>query len=127
MSLAKNALINLDSAHQYFSRSTRMLGESHSGFSPAPGMMTARELALHLIGCHEWLRMAAVHGDGNFAHFKVSLEFEDGVGAAAHPLQSYRRQRLELTAPTQAAPRRWPTAVAAALVVFNALNTPFNA
>ncbi|TPW16617.1 MAG: hypothetical protein FD129_702 [bacterium] len=70
--------------------------------SPAPGMMTARELALHLIGCLEWLRMAAVHGDGDFAHFKVTLEFDDGAGAAAHALQSYRRLRDELTALTEA-------------------------
>lgn len=63
---------------------------------PAPGMMSARDLALHLIGCQEWLRMAAVHGDGNFAHFKVSLAFDDGAGAAAHALQSYRRLRDEL-------------------------------
>ena len=63
---------------------------------PAPGMMSGRELALHLIGCLEWLRMAAVHNDGDFAHFKVDLEFDDGWGASRHALDSYRRLRKEL-------------------------------
>jgi len=80
-------------------RTRLYLGALHAeelDLCPAPGMMSARELALHVIGCHEWLRMAAVHGDGNFAHFKVDLAFTDGAAAAGHALHSYRRLRDEL-------------------------------
>ena len=78
------------------------LQASELDLCPAPGMMSARELALHVIGCHEWLRMAAVHGDGDFAHFKVKLEFNDGAGAARNALDSYRRLRQELRGLTEA-------------------------
>jgi uncharacterized damage-inducible protein DinB len=65
--------------------------------SPAPGMMTARELALHLTGCWQWLRKAAVDDDGDFAHFKVDLPVADGAEAARHYTAEYRRLRHGLT------------------------------
>ena len=64
MSLAKNALMELDSAHQYFSRSTRMLGESHSTFLPAPGMMTAAQQVAHAAHTIEWFIEGAFRPEG---------------------------------------------------------------
>lgn len=64
MSLAQTALIELDSAHQYFSRSTRMLGESHSTFSPAPGMMTAAQQVAHAAHTIEWFIEGAFRPEG---------------------------------------------------------------
>jgi uncharacterized damage-inducible protein DinB len=68
---------------------------------PAPGMMTGRELALHLLGCHNYTRMAAVHGDGSFAHFKVAAEFTDGAGAVAAFDAQYRALRDEIRTLTE--------------------------
>src|SRR6187549_996850 len=61
--------------------------------SPAPGMMTARQLALHLAGCWRWLRMAAVENDPDFKHFTLDLPVADGAEAARHYTAEYRRLR----------------------------------
>lgn len=59
----------------------------------APGMMTGRELALHLMGCDNWLLKAIAHDDANFANFKVSEGFVDGAGAVRIFDTYYRRLR----------------------------------
>ena len=64
MTLAKNALTGLDSAHQYFSRSTRLLGESHSTFSPVPGMMTAAQQVAHAAHTIDWFIEGAFRPEG---------------------------------------------------------------
>jgi hypothetical protein len=43
MSLAQQAVMELDSAREYFNRSTRNLTEAHSAFAPAPETMTAAQ------------------------------------------------------------------------------------
>ena len=37
MSLAQQAVAELNAAHEFFNRSTRNLTEEHSGATPAPG------------------------------------------------------------------------------------------
>jgi uncharacterized damage-inducible protein DinB len=64
---------------------------------PAPGMMTARELALHLVGCWQWLRMAAVENDPDYKHFTAGVTIADGPEAARHYVAEYRRLRHGLT------------------------------
>jgi uncharacterized damage-inducible protein DinB len=64
MSLAETALIELDSAHEYFTRSTRSLVESHSTFAPAPGMMTAAQQVAHAAHTIDWFIEGAFRPEG---------------------------------------------------------------
>jgi uncharacterized damage-inducible protein DinB len=75
MSLVQNALTELDSAHEYFTRSTRNLQESHSTFAPAPGMMTTAQQVAHAAHTVDWFIEGAFRPEGfdtNWeAHAKV--------------------------------------------------------
>ena len=75
MSLAQTALIELNSAHEYFTRSTRNLDESMSTFAPATGMMTAAQQVAHAAHTIDWFVEGAFRPEGfdtNWeAHAKV--------------------------------------------------------
>ena len=47
MSLADQAVAELESTEQFFNRSTRSLTEEHSGVKPAPDVMTAAQQVAH--------------------------------------------------------------------------------
>ena len=78
MSLAEQAVAELNSAQEYFNRSTRGLTEEHSGLMPAPGMMTAAQQVAHAAQTVEWF-IAGAFDAGGFdldfdAHAKVVQE-----------------------------------------------------
>jgi uncharacterized damage-inducible protein DinB len=54
MPLAHQAVAELQSARDYFNRSTRNLVEAHSTFAPAEGMMTAAQQVAHAAQTVEW-------------------------------------------------------------------------
>ena len=70
MSLAQQALAELDSAHESFNRSTRHLTEAHSTFAPAEGMMTAAQLVAHVAQTIDWFVGGAFRPEG------FDLDFE---------------------------------------------------
>jgi len=64
MSLAHQALIELQAAHEYFNRSTRNLAEAHSNFAPADGMMTAAQQVAHVAHTIDWFVEGAFRPEG---------------------------------------------------------------
>ena len=54
MALAQQAVAELDSVLDFFNRSTRNLQEAQSGFTPAPGMMTAAQQIAHAAQTIDW-------------------------------------------------------------------------
>ena len=64
MSLAQQAVAELNSAHEFFSRSTRNLSEAHSSVVPAEGMMTAAQQVAHTAQTVEWFMEGAFRPEG---------------------------------------------------------------
>jgi uncharacterized damage-inducible protein DinB len=64
MSIAQQAVIELQSAHEYFNRSTRSLTEAHSTFAPAEGMMTAAQQVAHVAHTIDWFLEGAFRPEG---------------------------------------------------------------
>jgi uncharacterized damage-inducible protein DinB len=64
MSLAHQALKELQSAHEYFNRSTRSLTESQSTFAPAEGMMTVAQQVAHVAHTIDWFVEGAFRPEG---------------------------------------------------------------
>jgi len=64
MSLAQQALLELNAAHEYFNRSTRNLTEAHSRFAPAEGMMTAAQQVAHVAHTIDWFVQGAFRPEG---------------------------------------------------------------
>jgi uncharacterized damage-inducible protein DinB len=62
-------------------------------FRPAPKLMTIREYALHLMGCHNYLLKAVVDGDFDNAHFKVQHAIADVGHAVSLSDDHYRELR----------------------------------
>jgi uncharacterized damage-inducible protein DinB len=76
MSLAQQAVAELNSAHDFFNRSTRNLSEAHSSVMPATGMMTAAQQVAHTAQTVEWFM------DGAFRPEGFDLDFEAHAKAA---------------------------------------------
>lgn len=70
MSLAKQAVAELDSARDFFNRSTRNLAEAHSSFMPAPDMMSAAQQVAHAAHTIDWFIQGAFRPQG------FDLDFE---------------------------------------------------
>jgi uncharacterized damage-inducible protein DinB len=64
MSIAHQAVIDLQSAHEFFDRSTRGLTEAHSTFVPAEGMMTAAQQVAHVAHTIDWFLEGAFRPEG---------------------------------------------------------------
>ena len=64
MSLTQQALTELQSAHEYFNRSTRNLTESQSTFAPAEGMMSAAQQVAHAAHTIDWFIQGAFRPEG---------------------------------------------------------------
>lgn len=79
MSLAQQAVVELDAAQEFFNRSTRNLKEEHSGATPVPGMMTAAQQVAHAAQTIDWFV------DGAFSPKGFDMDFE----AAAKITQGY--------------------------------------
>jgi uncharacterized damage-inducible protein DinB len=71
MSMAKQAQNEIESAREYFNRSTRNLAEENSTFAPAPGMMTAAQQVAHVAQTIEWFLEGAFSPEG------FRLDFEE--------------------------------------------------
>jgi uncharacterized damage-inducible protein DinB len=77
MSLAEQAVIEIDAAHEFFNRSTRNLTEAQSSLTPAPGMMTAAQQVAHAAQTIDWFM------EGTFRPEGFSLDFEEHARAVA--------------------------------------------
>jgi uncharacterized damage-inducible protein DinB len=64
MSLAQQALTELETARDYFNRSTRNLAEAQSTFVPANGMMTAAQQVAHAAHTIDWFIEGAFRPEG---------------------------------------------------------------
>ncbi|MGE3705624.1 MAG: DinB family protein [Vicinamibacterales bacterium] len=71
MSLVQQAVAEIDSANDFFKRSTRNLNESHSTVSPAPGMMTAAQQVAHAAQTIEWFVEGAFRPEGFDTDFEA--------------------------------------------------------
>jgi len=69
-SLAAQAVSQLNSAQEYFNRSTRNLTESHSALTPAAGMMSAAQQVAHAAQTVDWFMEGAFRPEG------FDLDFE---------------------------------------------------
>lgn len=64
MSLSQQATIELNAAHEFFTRSTRNLTDDHSAITPAEGMMTAAQQMAHAAQTIEWFMTGAFRAEG---------------------------------------------------------------
>lgn len=64
MSMAEQALMQLQTVHEFFNRSTRNLKEEHSTFAPAEGMMTAAQQVAHVAHTIDWFMEGAFRPEG---------------------------------------------------------------
>lgn len=64
MSLAQHAIISLESAHEFFNRSTHNLTEAQSTYAPAPGMMTTAQQVAHVAQTIDWFVEGAFRPEG---------------------------------------------------------------
>jgi uncharacterized damage-inducible protein DinB len=71
MSLAQQAVMELDSAREYFNRSTRNLTEAHSAFAPAPETMTAAQQVAHVAQTIDWFLQGAFRPEGFDTDFEA--------------------------------------------------------
>jgi len=86
MSLAQQAVAELDAAHEFFNRSTRNLTEEHSTLAPQPGMMTAAQQVAHAAQTIEWFMDGAFRPEG----FDTRWEEHARVVQAVHSLTEAR-------------------------------------
>ena len=70
MTLAQQALQQLEGTAEFFNRSTRALSEAHSSFAPVPGMMTTAQQMAHAAQTIDWFI------DGAFGSKGFDLDFE---------------------------------------------------
>jgi uncharacterized damage-inducible protein DinB len=64
MSLAEQALADLESAHEFFHRSTGNLTEAHSAFAPVEGTMTVAQQVAHVAQTIDWFVEGAFRPEG---------------------------------------------------------------
>ena len=64
MSLAQQAIAELEMARDFFNRSTRSLTEAHSSIAPAEGMMTAAQQVAHAAQVVDWFLEGAFRPEG---------------------------------------------------------------
>ena len=86
MSLAQQAVAELNSAHEFFNRSTRNLSEAHSSVVPAEGMMTAAQQVAHAAQTVEWFIEGAFRPEG------FDLDFESTSRECRPARRSPRRE-----------------------------------
>ena len=77
MSLAEQALVEINAAHEFFNRSTRNLTEAQSTLTPIPGVMSAAQQVAHAAQTIDWFIEGAFRPEG------FSLDFEEHGRAVA--------------------------------------------
>jgi uncharacterized damage-inducible protein DinB len=83
MSLAKQALIELENARDFFNRSTRNLSEDMSTFAPAPGVMTAAQQVAHVAQTVDWFLEGAFRPEGFDVDFEKHAKVVEGCTSLA--------------------------------------------
>ena len=83
MPLAQQALTQLDSAQEFFNRSTRNLTEEHSGVRPAPGMMTAAQQVAHAAHTIGWFIEGTFRPEGFDTDFDTHAKIVEGYASLA--------------------------------------------
>jgi uncharacterized damage-inducible protein DinB len=86
VSIAQQALIELESAREFFNRSTRSLTEAHSAFAPAEGMMTTAQQVAHVAQTIDWFVEGAFRPEG----FSQDWEAQAKVLAGCTSLEQAR-------------------------------------
>lgn len=86
MSLAQQAVMTLDSAREFFNRSTRNLTEAQATFAPADGMMTAAQQVAHVAQSIDWFVEGAFRPEG----FSMDWEEQARIVAAVESLEQAR-------------------------------------
>jgi uncharacterized damage-inducible protein DinB len=86
MSLARQATAQIESAREYFERSTRNLTEEHSTFAPATEMMTAAQQVAHVAQTIDWFLEGAFRPEG----FNLDFEGQAKVVMAVSSLAAAR-------------------------------------
>lgn len=86
MSMAEQALMQLQSVHEFFNRSTRNLKEEHSTFAPAEGMMTTAQQVAHVAHTIDWFMEGAFRPEG----FDTNWEEHARIISAYTSLQKAR-------------------------------------
>ena len=116
MSLAQQCLAELNSAQDYFNRSTRNLREEDSTFVPAEGMMSAAQQVAHTAHTVGWFIEGAFRPEGfdmNWAeHAKIVMAYTSVTAAKAWLDKEFAaavaaiagKSDEELTAPLAAGP-----------------------
>ncbi len=74
MSLAQQAVEDLNAARERFNRSTSNLTESMSGFSPADGMMTSAQHVAHAARVIDWFVEGAFRPEGFDMNFEEQIK-----------------------------------------------------
>lgn len=74
MSVAEMCLAELESAHEFFNRSTSGLTEEHSDFAPAPGMMTVAQQVAHTAQSIDWFIEGAFRPEGFDLDFESQMK-----------------------------------------------------
>ena len=83
MSLAQQAVAQIDNAREFFDRSTRALTEEHANLTPAPGMMTAARQVAHAAQTIDWFIEGALRPEGFDTDFEGHLRALDAVTTLA--------------------------------------------
>ena len=83
MPLAQQALTQLDSAQEFFNRSTRNPTEEHSGVRPAPGMMTAAQQVAHAAHTIGWFIEGTFRPEGFDTDFDAHAKIVEGYASLA--------------------------------------------
>ncbi len=106
-------IAELDSAKEYFDRSTRVLTEDDSSFAPADGMLTAAQQVAHVAQTVEWFIEGAFRPEGfdmdfeshekkirGYASLTTAREFLDrAFTAAKEALASRSAEELAVALP----------------------------
>jgi uncharacterized damage-inducible protein DinB len=83
MSLAEQALADLESAHEFFNRSTRNLTEAHSTFAPAEGTMTVAQQVAHVAQTIDWFVEGAFRPEGFDQNWEEQAKINKGYTSLA--------------------------------------------
>lgn len=98
MSLAQQALTELQSAHEYFNRSTRHLTEAHSTFAPAEGTMTVAQHVAHAAHTIDWFMEGAFRPEGFDMDWEAQAKVNQSYTSLAQARAWFERAIASATA-----------------------------
>ena len=85
--------LSLEVNREYFNRSSRVLKEEHSGFTPAPGTFTAAAQVAHTAQTIDWFMAGAFSATG----FAMNFEEMDKAVRSCTSLEAARKWLNEAT------------------------------